>query len=256
MPGALMEPYDQTTKRLKASDPSVNSHFADMAPYSPPKANNETLSNGIQLTNGNYELPNGVNPNGIPRQPVQISPHVSKDVENMLSGQLPPEIEHITVGFLSLSTLTRRLTQETFNEMTEVISDMSEQSASQSINHGSASRQGLANGIPPKDDPQENVRKKLRMLNFAQNRRSQFIKILVLSQWSRQAEQVRKCIDLKRWFDIQRMLYVDAVAWIAHLQRLVEPTKLMNLIYKLLWKLCRSGKRHGCPIFTTFLLVK
>ena len=224
MPGVLVEPQDNA-KRLKAGNPAVNGLFEDIAP---PKAMAEALSNGKQLTNGDHELPNGIYPNGIPRELGQGQSPSTNGLEDLVSGQLPPEIEHITFGYLSLSSLIRRLAQETFNGLNEVIHDMSEHTSSQSSPHSSSGTRIQVNGINSEDASQGNIQKKLRMLEFAQQRRQQFIKILVLSKWSRQAEQVGKCIDLKVWLDGQRRIYNDAVAWIGELKRVVEPTKLPN----------------------------
>lgn len=227
MPGVLIKSQDNT-KRLKTSNPTVNGRFEDMAPYDPPKAMPEALSNGKQLTNGDHELPNGVYSKGDPAGMAQDQSPPTNGIENLVSGQLPPEIEHITFGYLSLSSLITRLAQETFNGLNEVINDVSEQTSSQPSNHSSSSARVQVNGVNAEDASQRNIQKKLRMLEFAQQRRQQFIKTLVLSQWSRQAEQVGKCIDIKVWLDGQRRVYSDAVAWIGELKRVVEHTKLPN----------------------------
>ena len=227
MPGVLIEPQDNT-KRSKTSNPAVNGRFEDMAHYDPPKALPEALSNGKQLTNGDHELPNGVYPKGDPTAMAQDQIPPTNGIESLVSGQLPPEIEHITFGYLPLSSLIKRLAQETFNGLNEVINDMSEQASAQPSNHSISSTRIQVNGVSAEDASQRNIQKKLRMLDFAQQRRQQFIKTLVLSQWSRQAEQVGKCIDLKVWLDGQRRVYNDAVAWIGELKRVVEPTKLPN----------------------------
>ncbi|KAL8825432.1 MAG: hypothetical protein Q9191_004424 [Dirinaria sp. TL-2023a] len=227
MPGVLIEAQD-TTKRSKMSNPAVNGRFDDTAPYDHPKAMPEALSNGNRLTNGDHELPNGVYSKGDLMGMAQDQSPPINGVEGLLGGQLPPEIEHITFGYLPLSSLIKRLAQETFNGLNEVVNDMSEQTSSQASNYSSSGTRVQVNGANAEDASQRNVQKKLRMLEFAQQRRQQFIKTLVLSQWSRQAEQVGKCIDLKVWLDGQRRVLNDAVAWTGELKRVVEPTKLQN----------------------------
>src|SRR5947208_17018025 len=64
-----------------------------------------------------------------------------------------------------------------------------------------------------------NIQKKMKLLSFAKHRREQFIKVLVLTQWSRQAVDVGKVIDLKVWLDGQARLYNDAGYWLGELKR-------------------------------------
>lgn len=152
-----------------------------------------------------------------------------------LMGQLPPEIEHITFGYLSFSDLTTRLVQETFNGLTECINEMSELQTAQ------------GNGATAADPSQVNARKKLRLLNFAQERRAQFIKILVLSQWSRQAESVSRVIDMKVWLDNKRRLYDDACNWMGELKRILGPERMPNPDIKTALEVLSQGKAPGLP---------
>ncbi|KAL8677920.1 MAG: hypothetical protein Q9186_005702 [Xanthomendoza sp. 1 TL-2023] len=132
------------------------------------------------------------------------------------SRQLPPEILHIAEGYLPLSNLIARIVQDTFNGMTEVVHRMSELQMSQ------------VNGSAPANHSQANVQKKSSLLNFAQDRRAKFIKILVLSQWSRQAESISKVIDLKIWLSNQAKLYDDACNWMGWLKRFMAQERMPN----------------------------
>ena len=75
---------------------------------------------------------------------------------------------------------------------------------------------------------QNDVQKKLTLLNFCQEKKAQFIKILVLSQWSRQAEAISKVIDMRVWLDGQRRLYDDACLWMGELKRIMVGVKMPN----------------------------
>ncbi|KAL8781105.1 MAG: hypothetical protein Q9213_006163 [Squamulea squamosa] len=130
--------------------------------------------------------------------------------------QLPPEIVHITEGYLPLSHLIMRLVQETFNGMTELINQMFEMQMPQT------------NGSILVNPSQGNIQKKVRLLEFAQDRKAKFIKILVLSQWSRRAESISKVIDLKAWLDVQRGLYDGACSWIGELKRIMALERMPN----------------------------
>ncbi|KAI4121576.1 MAG: hypothetical protein LQ338_006286 [Usnochroma carphineum] len=152
-----------------------------------------------------------------------------------LTGQLPPDIEHITFGYLPFSQLITRLVQETFNGFTECINDMSEIQMPQ------------VNGVTAPDTSHSNVQKKLRLLNYAQERRAQFIKILVLSRWSRQAESISRVIDMKLWLDNKRRLYDDACNWMGELKRIVESERIPNPDLKTALEALSMGKAPGLP---------
>ena len=165
---------------------------------------------GSKYLNGKPDA-NGMCPNGLHVAMSENERNLSADLEALV-GMLPPEIEHITTGYVPLAALIPRLVQETFNGLTEVIDEMAELDPSPSsrdaqIHHVAPQLNGAGPGAADlSPSSQVNVQKKLRMLNFAQDRRAQFIKILVLSQWSRQAIPIGKVIDLTCWLDLQKRL--------------------------------------------------
>ncbi|KAL8721764.1 MAG: hypothetical protein Q9225_001613 [Loekoesia sp. 1 TL-2023] len=188
----------------------------------------------FQPANGAQEGVNGTQINGdsLASQISQAKP--SAAIENA-PGQLPPEIEHITFGYLSMSNLVTRLVQETFNGLSECINDMSELPVPQNESEVTADTQKV------------NEQKKLRLLNFAQDRRAQFIKILVLSQWSRQAESISKVIDLRVWLESQRRLYDDACNWMGELKRIMESERMPNPDLKTALEALSLGKAPALP---------
>ncbi|KAI4247528.1 MAG: hypothetical protein L6R40_001476 [Gallowayella cf. fulva] len=151
------------------------------------------------------------------------------------STQLPPEIMHITQGYLPLSELITRLVQETFNGMSAVINDMSQLQMPQ------------VNGSAPANPPPVNVQKKLSLLEFAQDRRAKFIKILVLSQWSRQAESISRVIDLKVWLNTQNRQYDEACSWMGALKRMMALERMPNPDLKTALEALSLGKVLGLP---------
>ena len=201
--------------------------------------------NGNIMSNGVHAPMNGIYTNGISTTPSEVQPRISNAIENLV-GQLPPEIEHITFGYTPLSTLVSRLVQETFNGLTDVINDMSEMSpphTSQNAppNHFHAQVNG--SGEPS----QSNVQKKLRMLNFAGDRRAQFIKILILSKWARRADEVGKVIDLNVWGRQRLQEYQDCIAWMGELKRRLVPLKDPNPDIKTAIEVLSLGKATWVP---------
>lgn len=244
MPGVLLQTQDnpKIVKATKNAKDEREKKMAISAQVSPPQA----LTNGVQLTNGGSTLPNGTYVNGIPADPIESKPQLANGIENLINGQLPPEIEHITYGYIPLSRLISRLAQETFNNLTDVIDEISTTGAAEATSNSSFPSNQI-NGNRGVDARNSDILKRQRMLEWAQQRRDDFIKILVLSQWSRQAEQVGKCIDLNVWLGTQRRTYNDAVAWVGEFKRVVEHTKLPNPDLKTALEALSLGKASWLP---------
>ncbi|KAI9788584.1 MAG: mediator complex subunit [Peltula sp. TS41687] len=157
--------------------------------------------------------------------------------------EMPPEVEHITAGYQPLSKLVMRLSQETFNDLREVIEALSDMPTSQTPNGHNHYKQitnsATSNGD---DETPTNIQKKMRLMNFVQERRAQFIKVLVLAQWSRQSQDVSKVIDLKVWLDKQRLLYDEAGLWLGDLKRSLDPAKMPNPDLRTALEVLSTGK--------------
>jgi mediator of RNA polymerase II transcription subunit 14 len=124
--------------------------------------------------------------------------------------ELPPEIAHIpTDAYHTLSTLLLRISQDTYNDLTETLQAMAEVPLAPQMNGV------MTNGTGPHAGAQEsaeaNRRKKLLLMKFAQDNRAKFIKLLVLTEWgSKAALDVSKLIDLFAWAREQQE-YMDFV---------------------------------------------
>ncbi|MCJ1317308.1 mediator complex subunit [Xylographa vitiligo] len=200
----------------------------------------EELVNGDTHVNGGVSTTNGVYANGAVADP-GMSPEILAAVVHNISSELPPEIEHITQGYMPLSRLITRLAQDTFNGLTETINEMADMQppTNNVLSH--------MNNLGSTQAAQVNIQKKTRMWDFAHDRRAKFIKILVLSQWSRQAESVGKVIDLNFWLNSQRQLYKDATAWIGELKRILAPMKLPSPHLKTALEALSTGKAAWLP---------
>jgi len=142
--------------------------------------------------------------------------------------QAPPEIHHIVEGFIPLSRLVERLAQDAFAQLHDVIDELSEMP------------RGLPNGVGPASDT--NTSKKTRLWEFVQEKRAKFIKLLVLSQWSRQAHDVSRVIDINHYLAMQKALYKGATAWVGELQRVLGPMKLPAGDLKTSMEVLSNGK--------------
>ena len=199
----------------------------------------EDYANGTTQTNGAHLPLNGTYANGIPTTPLEIQHQTSTAIENLM-GQLPPEIQHITEGYIPFSTLISRLVQETFNGLTDTINDMADIPVSQPGQNGALNHvNNQLNGNASNDG---NVQKKLRILNWANDRRVQFIKIAILSRWARQVDAVSKVIDLNVWANTRIGEYKNCVSWIGELKRMLIPLRDPNPDIKTALEVLSLGK--------------
>ena len=200
---------------------------------------------GYAQTNGDYGLVNRTYANGVPPTPTFIERRSSTTTEKLV-GQLPPEIEHVTFGYVPFSSLISRLVQETFNDLSDVINDMSEMPVSQpsqSVSQNHTHQQSNGNV----DASQANVQKKLRILHFASDRRAQFIKILILSQWARQVEAVSKVIDINFWLSNQIRQHNECCSWMGELKRRLLPLREPNPDIKTALEVLSLSKASWLP---------
>lgn len=189
-------------------------------------------------------IPNGLGINGSVAEAVrhQDSSHaVSQDLQDRV-GQLPPEILHITQGYMPLSNLISRLAQKTHNNLTDTILQMAQMATPASVVNGNASY------TPPVDDTSiENINKKLRMLNFAQDAHTEWVKALVITEWSRKSEDVSKMIDLRVHIDTQKEFYDSAIHEMSVLKRGLLEARVPNPDLKTALQVLSTGKAPWMP---------
>ena len=185
----------------------------------------------VPQLNGNHPSTDAIYANGTAPAPHNLH-RETMDARQKIVGQLPPEIEHWTTGYVPMSRLIRRLVQETFNGLGDVVNDMAEFTDSRTaqprangvfnhINHRIA-------GSQPGDTSQGNVQRKLRMFEFANCRRAQFIKLLVLARWAGQSEAISRVIDLRIWLSQKEQDYNSAISWMGELKRKLAAVKEPN----------------------------
>ncbi|KAF2657804.1 MED14-domain-containing protein [Lophiostoma macrostomum CBS 122681] len=110
---------------------------------------------------------------------------------------LPPELAHLGPEFYQpLTKLLQRASQETFNDLSDLLHGMANIPTPQQSNGVLANGYGgHANGA--QDTSEANKQKKLMLIKFAQDNRAKFIKLLVLTEWGRKsAIDISKVIDL------------------------------------------------------------
>ncbi|KAJ0416026.1 mediator of RNA polymerase II transcription subunit 14, partial [Aspergillus carlsbadensis] len=172
------------------------------------------------------EAPNGqLHTNGFRPNTAHQNERASRAKILLSATREPPELEHITQGFFPFSKLVNRAVQQCWNDLSEMIAELAEiQISSQEPINSLIS----TNGKPPGNQSPENVRKKLRALEFAQNKRGEFIKLLVLSQWSRQAADVSRLIDIQNFIRAQHQAFAGALQWMGDMKRDLVRAQVAN----------------------------
>lgn len=147
----------------------------------------------------------------------------------------PFELPHITQGFFPFGTLVNRSVQQCWIELSEVITELA------------AIDVPPANGKPGGNQSPENLRKKSRLLEFAHDKRAEFIKLLVLSQWSRQAADVSKLIDIQGFIRTRHQAYDSALQYVGEVKRDLVRAQVANPDLKTALEVLSKGRVSSLP---------
>ncbi|KAK9238932.1 mediator complex subunit MED14-domain-containing protein [Lipomyces kononenkoae] len=101
-----------------------------------------------------------------------------------VTGEGFPTVPHISENFIPLSVVVSRLVENTYSELVNILET-----------------------LPAAND----TTKKRKFLNFLVHTRQQYIKLLVLTQWSRNAKDISKVIDVVSWLGGQKNCFSNVV---------------------------------------------
>jgi mediator of RNA polymerase II transcription subunit 14 len=164
----------------------------------------------------------------------------------------PFDLTHITQGFFPFGTLVNRSVQQCWNELSELITELA------AIQVPQQASLGATNGKASGNQSSENVHKKLRLLDFAHAKRAEFIKLLVLSQWSRQAADVSRLIDIQGFIRTRHQSYDAALQYVGEVKRDLVRAQVANPDLKTALLVLSKGQVATLPdvgllcIFTIF----
>ncbi|CAL5874910.1 uncharacterized protein PFLUO_LOCUS9212 [Penicillium psychrofluorescens] len=156
----------------------------------------------------------------------------------------PFEIPHITQGFFSFGILVNRATQQCWNDLSELITELA---AVQVPPQEFSTSLATTNGKSPGNQSSDNLHKKLRVLDFAHAKRAEFIKLLVLSQWSRQAVDVSRLIDLQGFIRTRHQAYAAAVQYVGEMKRDLVRAQVANPDLKTALEVLSKGQVKSLP---------
>ena len=159
------------------------------------------------------------------------------DIDNNLS--TPFELPHITQGFFPFGTLVNRAVQQSWNELSELITELATIQV--------PSENSTANGKSVGNQSAQNVHKKVRILEFAHAKRAEFIKLLVLSQWSRQAAEVSRLINIQGFIRTRHQAYMSAVQYVGEMKRDLVRAQVANPDLKTALEVLSKGRVANLP---------
>ncbi|KAF9879797.1 mediator complex subunit MED14 [Colletotrichum karsti] len=188
----------------------------------------------------------GKMPNGVAdiqgKQQSQMNTGLTMQPKSRMN-DLPDEIVHITQGYIPLSTIVSRLAQRTHEDLQKVIMEMAAVKWAPPAVNGNTPHGNEA----PDDMSEGNKRKKMLMLKFAQDAHAKWVKALVMTDWSKNAEAVSKLIDIKAHIDSKRVLYDFAQDLLIDLKRGLIGARLPNPDLKTALQVLTTGEATWVP---------
>ncbi|RDW78063.1 hypothetical protein BP5796_05915 [Coleophoma crateriformis] len=157
--------------------------------------------------------------------------------------ELPPEVQHLTEGYLPLSVLLARLAQSSHSNLTAKILQLAQMPLPNPVVNG----HGGSAEKPEGNTSQENLQKKIAILKFAEDMHSNWTKALVLWNWSKNAADVSKMIDLRLYLQAQQSTYNMALDSMGVLKRDLAQARVPNPDLKTALEVLSTGKASWMP---------
>ncbi|KAK4942893.1 mediator complex subunit [Elasticomyces elasticus] len=199
---------------------SVHGQAASVEDGSSVQVNGQHSTN--QLSNGDL-VPRVAN--GLERAPQDILHLIPKD------------------NYLPIAALISRASQSCWNGLTRMVEQLAaihvpEQSLDQT--------KALPNSLP-NNQTKANLDKKDRLLRFANDQKVDFIKLLVLLEWSRNVEEVGKTISINFWLMGRRQAYWNTISSLALLKQESAGFQVPNPDLEVAAEVLSKGKVANFP---------
>ena len=223
----------------KDDGPAEGGKFAsreDSAPELDP------LKSGATDDVRNGALPNGILP--LPEHLSAMNGDFGGTLPSLTGSQDPPLLDQSwrrTDANKSMGVLVERLAQQCYTDLNTALTKMSEAEAS--------SQAPQTNGVITHsiDNSEVSLTKKRTFMEFANNQRDRFIKTLVLSDWSRNEEDMARLVDIKVWQEKQANAQRDAISFIGTTKHNMVPAKMPNPNIEDAMELLATGKSSRIP---------
>jgi mediator of RNA polymerase II transcription subunit 14 len=232
MPGIMMDDVSTSGSRRETNTQMANNGISSATPITKNDVGAAELKNKLRYLNGaskGGEAPMSNNEGQVPSRSLS---------------QAPPELVHITQGFFPFAQLVNRAAQQCWNDLIDLITELADVQAPR---QPQAPHLTTANGKPAEGQSAENVHKKLRILDFGQAKRVEFIKLLVLLQWSRQAIDVSQLVDLQGFIRTQHQAYYGALQRVGDMKRDLVRAQMANPDLRTALEVLSRGRVANMP---------
>ena len=208
----------------------------------PSKRQATGIPNGELLSNGYGPI----NRESLQRDGSQPTSAIATTIGELQRSLAPPELFHIEEGFVPLASLGSRMAQEAHNALEELITELAR------FDDESAQKERFQAKMDEEAaDPTTKTApiptKKEVLWDFAQSWRTKFIKLMAISQWSRNSEAVSKIIDINFFIMRQKASYKEAVNWMGELKRVLVPEKIPAPDLRATIEMMSTGKAPWIP---------
>ena len=158
-------------------------------------------------------------------------------------GPLPPEIEHIVFACVPLTKILERLSVQTYSQLSQKVQELAQMPL--------PTPKPYINGNAPQsieeDKDVANILKKQRLLQFAEAKHAEWVKALVIANWSRRAHDVGKLIDLHVYLRKQKWLFTGAVDDLSWMKRNLTEARVPSPDLKTAVAVLSTGKASWMP---------
>ena len=167
--------------------------------------------------------------NGVVRSPQDHNGTLANRLED-----LPLEVLELVTNdhFVPVSTLLSRRVQACWNRLSSLVDELTEE---------------VAKSSSTKSDDKAIARRKERILDFAFEQRSDFIKLLVLLDWSSRSKDFAKVASLNVWLHGQRRGFADTTIFLATLTARATDWQKPNPDFKTAGEILSTGVVHSFP---------
>lgn len=173
------------------------------------------------------------------------------------SNKTPPDLVHITHGFFPFARLINRAIQQCWIELMDIVTEFAGsplrmQDTSTTL---AETNNNAMHGKTDRSRSDELLRRKILLLEFAQAKRAEFIKLLVLSNWGRRAAEVSRLIDLQAFIRMRYDSYNDVLALSAMMKSGLIRAQMANPDLKTSLEVLSDGKVGRIPMVRCIILL-
>lgn len=246
MPGIVMDGAGAHGERQETSNYGASNGIPNSSHVGDKNNNVMDLKHGPSNSNGAGKPTHGSYTHGGMFSTAEEKNAATGALASALS-QLPPELVHITQGFFPFGQLVNRSTQQCWNDLSDLITELADVQVPLQNQPHMTPGGDMSNGKVVGNQSNENIHKKIRILEFAQAKRVEFIKLLVLSSWSRQAADVSKLIDLQSFIRTRHDAYNNALLRVGDMKRDLVRAQVANPDLETALEVLSRGKVSALP---------